>query len=121
MNPAKILDDWVITAPDYRPGLLRHIVLFQYAEATTPEQRQEIEERFHALSKSKRQGKRYIASIESGVQNSPEGLHRDLEHGFIVTFESEGTGTTIWGSPSSPIPPVTTPPIMNSKGLRANI
>jgi Stress responsive A/B Barrel Domain len=99
MNPAKILEDWVITAPDYRPGLLRHIVLFQYAEATTPEQRQELEERFHALSKSKRQGKRYIASIESGVQNSPEGLHRDLERGFIVTFESEGDRNYYLGEP----------------------
>lgn len=99
MTPAKALNESVITAPDYRPGLLRHIVLFQYSEATTPEQRQEIEDRFHALAESKRQGRRYIASIESGVQNSPEGKHRDLEHGFIVTFESEGDRNYYLGEP----------------------
>jgi Stress responsive A/B Barrel Domain len=121
MNPAKVLDDSVITTPDYRPGPLRHSVLFQYAKATTSEQRQEIEERFHALSKTKRQGKRYIASIESGIQNSPEGLQMGLEHGFIVTFESEGAGTTTCGIRSSTITPATTSATMNSKGLWANI
>jgi hypothetical protein len=99
MTPAKVLDESVITAPDYHPGLLRHIVLFQYSEATTPQQRQETEQRFHSLAESKRQGRRYIASIESGVQNSPEGLHRGLEHGFIVTFESEGDRNYYLGEP----------------------
>jgi hypothetical protein len=51
------------------------------------------------LAESKRQGRRYIASIESGVQNSPEGLHRGLEHGFIVTFESEGDRNYYLGEP----------------------
>jgi hypothetical protein len=93
------LDESILTAPDYRPGLLRHIVLFQYQEKTTPTQRQEIADRFHALGESRRRGKRYIESIESGRQNSPEGLHRGLEHGFIVTFRSEGDRNYYLGQP----------------------
>lgn len=89
----------VITASDYRPGLLKHIVLFQYREAITPAQRQEVEDRFHALRTSTRRGKEYILNIESGPQNSPEGLHRDLEHGFIVTFSSEGDRNYYLGEP----------------------
>lgn len=92
-------NDPVITASDYRPGLIKHIVLFQYREATTPAQRQEIEDRFHALRTSTRGGEEYILSIESGPQNSPEGLHRDLEHGFIVTFSSEGDRNYYLGEP----------------------
>jgi hypothetical protein len=94
-----VVNDSIITAPDYRPGLLRHIVLFGYRYTTTREQRQEIEDRFHALAESRRRGKRYIVSIESGAQNSPEGLHGGLEHGFIVTFQSEGDRNYYLGEP----------------------
>jgi len=88
-----------LTASDYRPGLLRHIVLFQYRDTTTPGQRQEIATRFHALKKSTRGGREYILSIEFGPQNSPEGLNRNLEHGFIVTFRSEGDRNYYLGEP----------------------
>jgi hypothetical protein len=93
------LNESIITAPHYRPGLLRHIVLFRYKESTTPDQRQEIEDRFHALAGSFRVGKRYIVSIDSGPQNSPEGLHHGLEHAFIVTFQSEGDRNYYLGEP----------------------
>lgn len=93
------VNEAVLTAPGYRPGLLRHIVLFQYGEKTTPALRQEIADRFCALAESLRNGKRYIVSIESGSQISPEGLHRGLEHGFIVTFESEGDRNYYLGRP----------------------
>lgn len=89
----------ILTAPDYRPGLLRHIVLFQLKETATPAQRQEITDRFHALAESCRNGNRYILGIESGAQNSPEGLHRGLEHGFIVSFKSEGDRNYYLGEP----------------------
>jgi Stress responsive A/B Barrel Domain len=98
-TPAQELRDSAITAPDYRPGLVKHIVLFQYRETATPAQRQEIEDRFHALRESTRGGEEYILSIESGPQNSPEGLHRGLEHGFIVTFRSQGDRNYYLGQP----------------------
>lgn len=92
-------DEATLTAPGYRPGLLKHIVLFRYAPSTTPAQRQEIENRFHALAASRRDGERYIVSIESGPQNSHEDHHRGLEHGFIVTFRSEGDRNYYVGRP----------------------
>lgn len=88
-----------VTAPDYRPGLLKHIVLFRYAPSATPAQREEIDKRFHALAASIRNGERYIVSIESGVQNSHEGHHHGLQHGFIVTFKSEGDRNYYVGTP----------------------
>ncbi|MFJ4261670.1 Dabb family protein [Paenarthrobacter nicotinovorans] len=91
--------DAVITAPHYRPGVIKHIVLFQFRETTSQAQRQEIEDRFHALRTSTRGGQTYILSIESGPQNSPEGLHRGLEQGFIVTFGSEGDRNYYLGEP----------------------
>ncbi|WP_347110932.1 Dabb family protein [Paenarthrobacter sp. S56] len=97
--PQGVLGDAAITASGYRPGLIKHIVLFKYRDATTPAEREEIEERFHALQTSTRDGKEYILGIESGPQNSPEGLHRGLEHGFIVTFGSEGDRNYYLGEP----------------------
>lgn len=92
-------DDAILTAPGYRPGPVKHIVLFRYASSTTPVQRQEIEERFHALKASRRNGEPYIVSIESGAQNSHEGHHHGFEHGFIVTFRSEGDRNYYVGRP----------------------
>lgn len=92
-------DEATLTAPDYRPGPVKHIVLFRYASSTTQAQRHEIEERFHALQASPRNGKPYIVSIESGTQNSQEGHHHGLEHGFIVTFRSEGDRNYYVGKP----------------------
>jgi hypothetical protein len=37
------------TAEGYKPGLIRHIVLFQYALGATAKQRGEVVERFVAL------------------------------------------------------------------------
>ncbi|MFF2315188.1 Dabb family protein [Arthrobacter sp. NPDC058097] len=79
--------------------MLKHIVLFQYRETTTAAQRQEIEDKFHDLRTSTRGGEEYILSIESGPQNSPEGLHHDFEQGFIVTFRSEGDRNYYLGEP----------------------
>lgn len=92
-------DEAALTATDYRPGIVRHIVLFRYRDSTTRAQRQEIGKRFHALAASPRNGERYIISIESGLQNSLEGHHHGLEHGFIVTFKSEGDRNYYVGTP----------------------
>lgn len=93
------MDDAALTAANYRPGLLKHIVLFRYAPSTTTAQRQEIEDRFHALAASCRNGKPYIISIESGPQDSHENRHHGLEHGFVVTFKSEGDRNYYVGTP----------------------
>jgi len=80
-----------VVAPDFRPGVVRHIVLFRYKDGITNEQKQEVVDRFLALAKEcVRSGQPYIISIETGSQNSGEGLDQELEQAFVVTFKSEG-------------------------------
>ena len=88
------------TAPDYKPGMIRHIVLFRYNEAVSPEQKEEVIRRFLALrTLAKRNGNTYILSIESGSEISGEGLDQCLEQGFIVTFKSQGDRNYYVGQP----------------------
>ena len=88
------------TAPDYKPGMIRHIVLFRYNEAVSPEQKEEVIRRFLALrTLSKRNGNTYIVSIETGSEISGEGLDQCLEQGFIVTFKSQGDRNYYVGQP----------------------
>ncbi|MGZ3743358.1 MAG: Dabb family protein [Pseudobdellovibrionaceae bacterium] len=78
-------------SPQYHPGLIRHLVLFRYNDSVTAAQKKEIARRFLALkNESTRNGMPYIVSIETGNQNSGEGVDQELEQGFIVTFKSEG-------------------------------
>ncbi len=88
------------TAPDYKPGMIRHIVLFRYNEAVSPEQKEEVIRRFLALrTLAKRNGNTYILSIESGSEISGEGLDQCFEQGFIVTFKSQGDRNYYVGQP----------------------
>ena len=88
------------TAPNYKPGLIRHIVLFRYNGAVSSEQKEEVIRRFLALrTLSKRNGRIYILSIETGSEISGEGLDQGLEQGFIVTFKSQGDRNYYVGQP----------------------
>ena len=88
------------TAPDYKRGLVRHIVLFRYDPRVTAEQKTEVKRRFLSLkSETKREGRPYIVSIETGAQSSGEGVDQSLEQAFIVTFRSEGDRNHYVGSP----------------------
>ncbi len=62
------------TARDFRPGLVRHVVLFRYRDHVTPAQKEEVLQRFRALATSPRpDGRPYVVSIEAGTQTSGEG------------------------------------------------
>ena len=88
------------TASNYKPGLIRHIVLFRYNEAVSSEQKEEVIRRFLVLKTlAKRNGRRYILSIETGSEISGEGLDQCLEQGFIVTFKSQGDRNYYVGQP----------------------
>jgi len=88
------------TAPDYKPGLVRHIVLFRYAATVTPAQKEDAKQRFLALQNlAQRDGKTYILSIETGGEISGEGADQGLEQGFIVTFKSQGDRNYYVGQP----------------------
>lgn len=88
------------TAPGYRPGVIRHIVLFALRGDVTPEQRAGVTRRFLALqTECRRHGEPYILSIETGAQSSGEGVDDGFELGFVVTFASEGDRNYYVGTP----------------------
>lgn len=88
------------TDPAYKPGIIRHIVLFRFKPGTTGETMRDVKRRFLALhTTAKRNGKPYITSIDAGFQNSGEGADHGFELGFIVTFQSEGDRNYYVGTP----------------------
>lgn len=89
------------TAPGWRPGLLRHVVMFRYKSGTTAAMRAEITMRFLRLAEDSRRpdGSHPVRSIEMGVQNSGEGADAGLQQAFIVTFASEGDRNFYVGKP----------------------
>lgn len=88
------------TQENYKPGLVRHIVLFRYAHGISATTKREVMRRFLALkNKCLRNGKPYILAIEAGNQNSGEGADQELEQGFIVSFKSEGDRNYYVGHP----------------------
>ncbi|WP_432542932.1 Dabb family protein [Kineococcus sp. SYSU DK002] len=98
------LDVATITARGFRPGLVRHVVLFRYRDEVGAEQRQEVLTRFRALAASPRDGEPYVVSLEAGEQTSPEGAGGGFEHGIVVTFASEGDRNYYVGDPVAPDP-----------------
>ncbi|CAA0187548.1 Dabb family protein [Tenacibaculum maritimum] len=69
-------------------GKIRHIVLFKFKESITTSERNEVIKRFTDLRNATKNGKKYIHSIEYGNQNSKEGVDKDYEIAFLVTFNS---------------------------------
>jgi len=65
--------------------MLRHVVLFKFKDASTPEQVKEVEDAFLALPSKIKE----IKSLEWGINNSPEGLNDGFTHSFFLTFDSE--------------------------------
>ena len=63
---------------------LRHVVLFKFKETTSPEEIVIVEEAFAALENKIPQ----VRDFEWGINNNPEGLHKDFTHCFLVTFNS---------------------------------
>ncbi|BEN62134.1 MULTISPECIES: Dabb family protein [Serratia] len=91
----------VFTASDYKPGLLKHIVLFKFNQEISQAQKDDVANRFLSLKRTIRSGDTspYILSIVDGMQNSGEGASDGFEMGFIVTFKSEGDRNYYVGRP----------------------
>lgn len=71
--------------PDTPENLLRHVVVFKFKEEAAESKVQEVIDAFLALP-----GKiSEIHSMDWGVNNSPEGLNKDLTHCFLLNFRSE--------------------------------
>lgn len=65
--------------------MLRHIVLFKFKDASTPEDIKAVEDAFRNLKNEIPE----IKDFEWGKNNSPEGLNEGLTHAFFVSFTSE--------------------------------
>ncbi|GAB6854830.1 Dabb family protein [Asaia astilbis] len=89
------------TSPSWRPGLLRHVVMFRYKPGVTAAMRAEITARFLRLAQDSRRpdGTHPVKTIETGLQNSGEGVDAGLQQAFIVTFASEGDRNFYVGKP----------------------
>ncbi|MBS1102999.1 Dabb family protein [Gluconobacter sp. Dm-62] len=89
------------TSPDWRVGLVRHMVMFRYTKDSTTAQRAEVSGRFlHLVQDSRRaDGKPAVVSIETGFQSSGEGADDGLQQAFLVTFRSEGDRNYYVGKP----------------------
>lgn len=64
---------------------LRHLVFFKFKDSASPEEIKVINDAFIALPESIPE----IRAFEWGLNNSPENLHQDLTHCYMVTFSSE--------------------------------
>lgn len=89
------------TAPDFRPGTVRHMVMFQFRPTATAAERQEVTRRFLELATHSRRpnGAPVVASLEAGPQNSGENADLGLDYGYLVTFRSEGDRNYYVGRP----------------------
>ncbi|WP_239020256.1 Dabb family protein [Novacetimonas pomaceti] len=89
------------TAPDFRPGKVRHIVLMRFLPTITDAQRAEVVRRFRALAQVSRRdnGQQVVAGIETGVQMSGEGADQGFDQAFVMTFNSEGDRNYYVGRP----------------------
>ncbi|WP_228235702.1 Dabb family protein [Allomuricauda sp. M10] len=64
---------------------LRHVVLFQFKDTSTPEDVDTVEAAFEELPSKISE----IKGFEWGLNNSPENLNKGLTHCFFLTFDSE--------------------------------
>ena len=74
------------TDHNYKPGIIKHIVIFRYKSSVTEEQRDEVARKFLRLQDSKRPGDSspYIISIITGSQSSGEKASMGFEQAFVV-------------------------------------
>ena len=89
------------TAADWHVGTVRHMVMFRYKKDATTAQRAEVSGRFLHLAQDSRRpdGRPVVVSIETGFQNSGEGVEGGLQQAFLVTFRSEGDRNYYVGKP----------------------
>jgi len=89
------------TAPDWHPGVVKHIVLMRFRRDVSLLQREEVLQRYAHLVQDARRadGRKLIVSMEGGWQNSGEPTVRGYDLGFVLTFASEGDRNFFIGRP----------------------
>ncbi|MHC3939582.1 hypothetical protein ACI0FR_00880 [Paenochrobactrum sp. BZR 201-1] len=88
------------TSHDYKPGTIKHIVLFRFKTDVTSAQIDQVTAEFKSLQqRCKRDHRPYIQSLTYGEQMNGEGASQGFTLGFIVTFKSEGDRNYYVGEP----------------------
>jgi len=87
------------TARNYKVGRVVHVVLFRYQPELADATRNEVLRRVFALAETNRDGAPYIESIVGGAAIGGEELDAGFEHGFVLTFASEGDRNFYVGEP----------------------
>lgn len=97
----QIVDPAEFTAANYKPGTVRHIVLFRYKDSVPAQQRAQAMQQFLALKEGAlRNGHPYIRALHAGVQNSHEAFGQGFDQAFIVEFASQGDRNYYVGTPA---------------------
>lgn len=112
--PLQQIKPAVFTSSDYKPGVVRHIVLLRYKPEVSDAQRMAILERFRNMKNvALRNGKPYITAIHAGPQRSHEGIDQGFDQVFIIKFRSEGDRNYYVGPPA-----VTNPAFYDAERLK---
>lgn len=72
--------------------LLRHVVLFKFKDESSQEDVIKLNEAFNALPEAIP----IIKDFEWGINDSPENLHQDFTHCYLLTFDSEQDRDSIY-------------------------
>lgn len=91
----QLADYFQLQLPAPASDALRHVVFLQFKPEAGPAQTREVLTAFQAL------GRRIevVAGIESGTNNSPEGLADGFTHAFTLTFRSTADRDTYLNHP----------------------
>ncbi len=90
-----------ITASDYKPGVVTHVVAFKFKPEVTKAQIEKVLSRFLNLrAECVRDGKPYISSISGGYADSMEGADQGKQIGAVIIFKSEGDRNYYVGQPA---------------------
>lgn len=91
----QLADYFQLQLPAPASDALRHVVFLQFKPEAGPAQTREVLTAFQAL------GRRIevVAAIESGTNNSPEGLADGFTHAFTLTFRSTADRDTYLNHP----------------------
>lgn len=65
--------------------VLRHVVIFKFNDDSSEEDVERLNQSFNALAESIP----VVQDFEWGINDSPENLHQDFTHCYLLTFASE--------------------------------
>lgn len=74
-----------VNEADKNEKLLRHVVIFKFKDEASEEDVDRLNESFNALAAAIP----VVKKFEWGINDSPEDLHQDFTHCYLLTFASE--------------------------------